>query len=253
MVIKPLIRIKQLSKIDEWLYALKMGSITVFTALALASPAFAVAKGKSVSAAAAPEEGLICGKIGKQRLKISPGRVAGAIYDQAGFIATKPCHSTIIVAGIYLDEEGVPLESIPEKDNESVLFLTISDSEHRHLLSARPTLDEDILSRQLAKAEGKRTPLSLTDSEGKSLNMGKFAQRDYYLHDDYRGRRVPYLECRKTHRLDDNYSVCEYIFDDESLGLAYRIHFNPLTSLDYQRVLRLADSYMGQILEKNPY
>lgn len=176
----------------------------------------------------------LCGQMAGRTFTVSDEhRLAGMIFDQKALVPGKSCKSQILLAGLYLDLQGQPVEHLPDPEDGSVMFLTVAAPEYKNLLSAKPSIHDDILARQQAVAEGLPTKATLAEEVG--LRSGRFYQHDFYLHTNVDGYRVPFKECKKIAEGDDD-AVCEFIYENEYLGLTYRVIFNPSAPIDYELI-----------------
>lgn len=212
----------------------------------------AVQKKPAVATAVTPlkpvEPEPICGLAGNKTLTIPlEYTAAGAIYD-----AGKPgegCGQAMIIAGVYVslrDMSPSPDMNMTEPDSGYLIVGALSST---YELSARKAVDEDILERSMATAAKEPIYPSMINRSYSKLSDGHYWGHDYTYSRDASGNMTPWKVC-KTYRQGDSPETCELIYQDEQLGLSFRVGFKPNVLVDYDYMRTQALQVIEKLLSK---
>lgn len=170
----------------------------------------------------------------------------GAIYD-----ADQPgagCAQSMVIAGIYLNLQDLTPAASMDVAGAHVTYLIIGAIGKPYQLGARKAIDNDIIQRSMAKESHQEVFESTISRKIGKLNDGHYWSHEYsYIRDE--NGMTPYKIC-KTYREGEPPEVCEYLFKDERLGLAFRVGFEPSVVLDYNAVRAQALIAIERMLHK---
>lgn len=190
----------------------------------------------------------ICGLAGNKTLTFPPEYVtAGAIYD-----ADKPgqrCGQTMIIAGVYVNLRDMsPAPNMEMTEPESG-YLIIGAIGSEYELSARKAINEDIIQRSIAGAAHEQVYPSLISRTYGKLNDGHYWGHEYFYRKDASGNMTAWKVC-KTYRQGETQETCELIYNDEQLGLSFRVGYKPNVIVDYDYMHSQALQVIDKLLHK---
>lgn len=191
----------------------------------------------------------LCGLAGKRTLTIPVEyTTAGAIYD-----VDRPgegCGQTIILTGVYINLMDMsPAPDIDMKEADSG-YLLIGGLSGPYELNARKAIDEDIVQRALSAAAKQQVYQSSVSRNYARLNDGQYWSHEYSYSRDAGGNIVPYKVCKTLRQGNNDPETCEFIYQDDQLGLSYRVGFKPNLLLDYNQVRVQALQIIDKMLHK---
>jgi hypothetical protein len=174
---------------------------------------------------------------------------AGAIFDADK--AGEGCGQSVIIAGLYMNlQDASPAPKMATTGYQSV-YLMVGAIASPYELGARKAVDDDIVQRSIAQAaEQEVYPSSISRTYGK-LNDGHYWGHEYFYARDASGAMTPYKMCKTFRERDMASESCEFIYQDEKLGLAFRVGFDPNAQLDYNQVRSQAMVMIEKLINKS--
>jgi hypothetical protein len=183
-----------------------------------------------------PELKPICGMIAGHRFTIPIEYTsAGAIFDAD--IAGEGCDHPLIIAGVYLNIQNLDPSKTMGLSGMQSTYLIVGAIQRPYELGARKAIDGDIVQRELARQTNQEVSMSSLSRALGKLNDGHYYGHEYtYGLDPGTGKMAPYKVCKTYQREDEGPESCEYLYKDETLGLAFRVGFSPNLNMNYDQV-----------------